>query len=51
MGGYVLITGLALVLSTWSAINYVRLSGQLNAMKVQTSAVGVAAVARRPTRR
>ncbi|MEW6048804.1 MAG: ATP-binding protein [Bacillota bacterium] len=43
MGGYVLITGLALVLSTWSAINYVRLSGQLNAMMVQNYRSVVAA--------
>lgn len=43
MGGYVLITALALVVSTWAAINYVRLSGQLNTMMVQNYRSVVAA--------
>jgi len=43
MGGYVLITALALVVGMWSAFNYVRFSGQLNAMMVQNYRSVVAA--------
>lgn len=35
MSGYVLVTILVLVMATWSAFNYVRFSGELNAMIVQ----------------
>jgi len=43
MGGYVIITALALVVGMWSAYNYVRFSGQLNAMMVQNYRSVVAA--------
>lgn len=43
MGGYVLITALALAMGMWSAFNYVRFSAQLNAMMVQNYRSVVAA--------